>query len=353
MGTCEPGQGRKSAAISSHLFVRWVSHPAPPAAGAGFVANVAVCDRGATRRDSPFESGLPAIDGAPPWLHPTPISTTRPCRLPRKHPPRNTWSWPAAIGRRPSSELIGQEHVARALTRAIATNRVGHAYLFTGARGVGKTSAARILAKALNCVHGPDPHPLQRVRYLSEHQRGQRRRRARDRRRQQPRHRRDSPVAPERQHPPQPCTLQDLHHRRSSHAHARGLQRVAQDARRAARAREVHLLHDRADEDSRSRSSRAASGSISPASVSNRSWRGCSRSSRPKGSRPSPRRWRCWPAAPPARCATASRCWSSCLAFGGAKITTADVHGMLGTASEARMTALVGSAGDARYGRGD
>ena len=44
MGTCEPGQGRKSAAISSHLFVRWVSHPAPLAAGAGFVANVAVCD---------------------------------------------------------------------------------------------------------------------------------------------------------------------------------------------------------------------------------------------------------------------------------------------------------------------
>jgi len=56
-------------------------------------------------------------------------------------------------------ELIGQQHVARALTGAIATNRVGHAYLFTGARGVGKTSAARILAKALECVHGPTPTP--------------------------------------------------------------------------------------------------------------------------------------------------------------------------------------------------
>ncbi len=59
-------------------------------------------------------------------------------------------------------ELIGQEHVAQALSNAIATNRVGHAYLFTGARGVGKTSAARILAKALNCVDGPTAAPCNR-----------------------------------------------------------------------------------------------------------------------------------------------------------------------------------------------
>lgn len=56
-------------------------------------------------------------------------------------------------------QLIGQEHIAQALSNAIATNRVGHAYLFTGARGVGKTSAARILAKALNCQQGPAPVP--------------------------------------------------------------------------------------------------------------------------------------------------------------------------------------------------
>src|SRR5437879_9493041 len=56
-------------------------------------------------------------------------------------------------------ELIGQEHVARALTGAIVANRVGHAYLFAGARGVGKTSAARILAKALDCQSGPTATP--------------------------------------------------------------------------------------------------------------------------------------------------------------------------------------------------
>ncbi|QEL15213.1 DNA polymerase III subunit gamma/tau [Limnoglobus roseus] len=57
------------------------------------------------------------------------------------------------------ADLIGQEHVANALTNALNSGRVAHAYLFTGARGVGKTSSARILAKALNCVKGPTPTP--------------------------------------------------------------------------------------------------------------------------------------------------------------------------------------------------
>src|SRR5208283_3511325 len=56
-------------------------------------------------------------------------------------------------------EIVGQEPVAKALVNALESNRVAHAYLFTGARGVGKTSTARILAKALNCVKGPTATP--------------------------------------------------------------------------------------------------------------------------------------------------------------------------------------------------
>src|ERR1700730_7411251 len=57
------------------------------------------------------------------------------------------------------ADLVGQEPVAQALANALQTGRVAHAYLFTGARGVGKTSAARILAKALNCERGPTATP--------------------------------------------------------------------------------------------------------------------------------------------------------------------------------------------------
>lgn len=56
-------------------------------------------------------------------------------------------------------ELVGQDHVSRALSNAIETGRVGHAYLFTGARGVGKTSTARIFAKALNAPEGTSIAP--------------------------------------------------------------------------------------------------------------------------------------------------------------------------------------------------
>ncbi len=57
------------------------------------------------------------------------------------------------------SEVIGQEHVTEPLRQALAAGRINHAYLFSGPRGCGKTSSARILARSLNCAKGPTPDP--------------------------------------------------------------------------------------------------------------------------------------------------------------------------------------------------
>jgi len=65
-------------------------------------------------------------------------------------------------------DVVGQKPITQALQNAIATQRVAHAYLFAGPRGVGKTSVARILAKALNCQSGPTPHPCNDCLFCKE-----------------------------------------------------------------------------------------------------------------------------------------------------------------------------------------
>jgi len=65
-------------------------------------------------------------------------------------------------------EVVGQEHVTRTLQNAIGTDRVAHALLFAGPRGVGKTSVARIMAKAMNCETGPTPSPCNRCERCKE-----------------------------------------------------------------------------------------------------------------------------------------------------------------------------------------
>ena len=57
------------------------------------------------------------------------------------------------------ADILGQEHITTTLQNQIRTGRIGHAYLFTGLRGTGKTSTARIMAKAVSCVGDTDEPP--------------------------------------------------------------------------------------------------------------------------------------------------------------------------------------------------
>jgi len=71
--------------------------------------------------------------------------------------------WPQTF-----EEVIDQKHIARTIQNAIRLRRIAHAFLFTGERGVGKTSVARILAKALNCAEGPTPSPCNTCKSCEE-----------------------------------------------------------------------------------------------------------------------------------------------------------------------------------------
>ena len=65
------------------------------------------------------------------------------------------------------SDVIGQEHITETLKKQVAEGRTSHAYLFTGTRGTGKTTCAKILAKAVNCEHPVNGDPLLSVSQLS------------------------------------------------------------------------------------------------------------------------------------------------------------------------------------------
>jgi len=65
-------------------------------------------------------------------------------------------------------DVVGQEHVTKTLQNAISADRIAHAYLFSGPRGVGKTTVARVLAKAVNCIEGPQPEPCEKCTICTE-----------------------------------------------------------------------------------------------------------------------------------------------------------------------------------------
>ena len=159
--------------------------------------------------------------------------------------PRPTRSSRASGGPQTFDEIVGQDHVVRTLRNAITRNRIAHAYLFVGPRGTGKTSTARIFAKALNCTGGPEGRLRSQRPDLPGHRRGLVPGRDRDRRRLQQRRRPGARAARHGALRAGAGPVQGLHHRRGAHALGRGVQRAAQDAGGAAAAREVRLRHDR------------------------------------------------------------------------------------------------------------
>ena len=151
-------------------------------------------------------------------------------------------------------DVIGQPAVTRTLANAIKSGRIAQSFVFAGPRGVGKTTTARILARALNCEKGPTAEPCGVVRCLPRDYRRARHRRHGDGRRHahadRQRARGDHLGAVDHagEKP-----LQGLHHRRGPPALEPFVQRAPEIDRRAAAARRLHDGDDRALEDSRDR----------------------------------------------------------------------------------------------------
>ena len=146
--------------------------------------------------------------------------------------------------------LVGQEHVVRALRHALEQKRLHHAYLFTGTRGVGKTTLARILAKCLNCETGITAQPCNKCSACAQIDAGRFLDLRRARRGVEPGRRRDDASFSRRSvYAPTRGPVQGLRHRRGAPALGPRLQRHAEDAGGAARAPQVHPRDDRSAED--------------------------------------------------------------------------------------------------------
>jgi energy-coupling factor transporter ATP-binding protein EcfA2 len=151
---------------------------------------------------------------------------------------------------RPASfdALVGQEHVLQALRHALDSGRLHHAYLFTGTRGVGKTTIARIVARCLNCEQGVSSTPCGECSACREIERGAQRRPDRGRCGLADQGRGHAGTARQRAVRADPLALQGVPHRRGAHALRAFVQRPAEDARGAAGTRQVPARDHRSAE---------------------------------------------------------------------------------------------------------